>query len=266
MVSERERSVAKFISRFLPSNTLARIGYPPDRSGLVFPDNKSVIEDIKSKYGENSELAEIYSANKKYLIHKWHHYFHIYENYFSKFRSKSNLRLLEIGVSKGGSLQLWRKYFGEEATIFGIDVDPDCRKYNGLSGQVRIGSQDDNLFLKSVVEEMGGVDIIIDDGSHIMSHINASLDFLFPYLSNGGIYLVEDLHTCYWATFEGGYRSRKSFFETIMVLIDDMHRWYHLHSLKKPSISKNCTGIHIHDSIVVLEKNKTYMPQHSFIS
>ena len=159
---------------------------------------------------------------------------------------------------------MWRKYFGDSATIFGIDINPNCYKHNGVHGEVRIGSQDDKEFLESVVDEMGGIDIVLDDGSHKIHHIKRTLDILFPHLTKEGIYFIEDLHASYWANFGGGYNSKNNFFRNIVIdLINDMHRWYHFHSLKMEHISKDCSGIHIHDSILVLEKNKTFFPQHS---
>ena len=158
---------------------------------------------------------------------------------------------------------MWRKYFGDDAIIFGIDINPACENLNGLAGQVRIGSQTDEIFLESVVKEMGGIDIVLDDGSHHMEHIPATLKFLFPHLSYGGIYMIEDLHTAYWKRFGGGYRAKTNFFKFIMDLVDDIHHWYHANGLKKAVISKDCSGIHIHDSIVVLDKNKVHEPVHS---
>ena len=219
-------------------------------------------KDIKAKYGHSSDLLEFFATNRKYSIHKWHHYIPIYDRYFSAFRGRK-VRFLEIGVSKGGSLQMWRKYFGDDAVIFGIDIDPECKTLDGLAGQVRIGSQTDEQFLASVIQEMGGVDIILDDGSHHMDHISASLKFLYPHLSVGGIYMIEDLHTAYWKSFDGGYRTEKNVFGLIMEVVDDMHRWYHDEGVKQPAISQDCSGIHIHDSIVVLEKNRVYEPVHS---
>ncbi len=84
--------------------------------------------------------------------------------------------MLEIGVSKGGSLALWRKALGDRATIFGIDIDPKCAEFDGKFAKVRIGSQADASFLKSVVDEMGGVDLVLDDGSHVASHQRASFE------------------------------------------------------------------------------------------
>jgi hypothetical protein len=120
------------------------------------------------------------------------------------------------------------------------------------------------VFLDSVVEEMGGVDVILDDGSHRMEHVSGTLHHLFPRLSDGGIYMIEDLHTAYWRQFGGGYRRQTNFFlGCAMDLIDDMHHWYHANALKQAAISKDCSGIHIHDSLVVLEKNRVFSPVHS---
>lgn len=232
--------------------------------GFKFNEPLDIKKDIQKKYQHNSDLLEIFATNKDFTVNKWHHYIPLYERYFSPFRGRK-IRILEIGVWKGGSLKMWRKYFGDDAIIFGIDINPECNKFDGLDGQVRIGSQVDGPFLESVVKEMGGLDIVLDDGSHHMKHIPVSLKYLFPYLNNGGVYMIEDLHTSYSQTYGGGYRAKANFFEFLRDLVDDMHHWYHIKGLKQAVISKECTGIHIHDSIVVLEKNKVYEPVFSEI-
>jgi len=116
--------------------------------------NSDVKRDIKEKYEFDGELLDIFANNKAGIVHKWHHYIPLYDRYFSSFRGRK-IRFLEIGVSNGGSLQMWRKYFGDDAIIFGIDINPKCEKLNGLAGQVRIGSQTDHCFLESLVKEMG---------------------------------------------------------------------------------------------------------------
>ena len=222
-----------------------------------------IIRDIQQKYNYDGELLDIFAHINGAVVHKWHHYIPLYDRYFSPFRGQQ-VRFLEIGVGSGGSLQLWRKYFGDEAIIFGIDIDPECAKQNGIAGQVRIGSQTDHAFLQSVVKEMGGIDIVLDDGSHRMEHIPVTLKYLFPHLHYGGIYMIEDLHTAYWKRFGGGYHSKTNFFHGfVMDLIDDMHHWYHKKPLNQAAISTECSGIHIHDSILVLEKNRVFKPVHS---
>ena len=75
-----------------------------------------VKKDIQEKYGHNSELLELFANNKDFTVHKWHHYIPIYDRYFSSFRG-GKIRFLEIGVGEGGSLRMWRKYFGNNAII-----------------------------------------------------------------------------------------------------------------------------------------------------
>jgi len=223
-----------------------------------------VKRDIQEKYGHESDLLELFANNEGVVVHKWHHYIPLYDRYFSSFRGRK-VRLLEIGVSEGGSLKMWREYFGADAVIFGIDIDPECGRLDGSAGQVRVGSQVDCSFLGSVVKEMGGIDIVLDDGSHKMEHVRVTLQYLFRHLSYGGIYLIEDLHTAYWKSYGGGYRSKGNFFNFLRYLIDDMHHWYHANELKQAVISSECSGIHVHDSMVILEKNKVFAPVHSRI-
>lgn len=223
-----------------------------------------VLAQLKTEFGFEGDLAKIFSQNKGLKVHKWHHYIPLYEVYFGKYRG-TKVRFLEIGVSRGGSLAMWRQYFGPNAVIFGIDIDPECVNLGGVDAQIRIGSQDDPVFLESVIREMGGIDVVLDDGSHRMQHIDKSLKILFPKLSDGGVYFIEDLHTAYWPGYQGGYYSRKNFFRTVRTLVDDIHSWYHPFGKKLPEITEDLQGIHIHDSIVVLNKARKYPPKHSLI-
>ena len=220
--------------------------------------------DIVAKYGFEGELVDIFAGNRGHKLHKWHHYIPIYDRYFSRFRG-TEVKFLEIGVFKGGSMQVWRNYFGDQAAIFGIDIDPKCAVFDGLAGQVRIGSQDDPKFLKRVIDEMGGVDVVLDDGSHQMKHVNKTLRHLYPMLNDGGVYMVEDMHTAFWQKWGGGFRSLDNFFGTVQSIVEDMHHWYHAERIQIPQLQDAVSGIHIHDSIVVLEKGPVHRPTHSFV-
>jgi hypothetical protein len=229
---------------------------------FAFPKDADVLQDFVDKYGIASDLMKIYSSEKFPIVNKWHHYIPIYERYFEKYRGQ-RVRFLEIGVSEGGSLRMWREFFGPDAVIFGIDINQNCSELNGIHGQVRIGSQDDSSFLTAVVSEMGGVDVVLDDGSHDMAHIAASLRILFPQLKVGGTYLIEDLHTAYWRGFGGGYNSKDNFYRIVPSLIDDIHSWYHPYARRSALANDGVSSIHLHDSIIVLEKEKNYPPTHS---
>jgi len=200
----------------------------------------------------SSDLAKLFFAHHGRPIYKPLHYFDIYDRHFFKWRGKP-VRLLEIGVWQGGSLDLWRKYFGPQATIFGIDIDPDCAARADHPNQVRIGSQDDPEFLDRVVDEMGPPDIVLDDGSHIGRHQSASFHALFPRLAEGGLYVIEDLCTSYWPSHEGGFRKKSSGIELAKQVIDDMHAAYHFRRPKTPA-DEQIPAVHVYNSTVVIEK------------
>lgn len=237
-------------------------------------------EDAPAIISENldnasNELERIVYSNTDRRIFKWHHYLAVYDRYFapiknqvsslkskkgSLFAPNGQLRILEIGVQNGGSLQMWRKYFGPAAIIFGIDIDPQCAVFTDKNTEVRIGDQSDTHFLQSVIDEMGGIDIVIDDGSHIASHQLASFRALFPKLANGGVYICEDLHTSYWDGWEGGFRRPGSFIEIGKTIVDHMHEWYAGidTELNDMDLKKSVLAVAFYDSMVVIEKgNKT---------
>ena len=199
--------------------------------------------------------AEAFFTNEHQTATKWLHYLAIYDRIFGKYVDQP-IRFLEIGVCWGGSMNLWRKFFGEQATIFGVDIDPKCSEYNGISGQVRIGSQDDPAFLRSVVEEMGGVDVILDDGSHIGRHQRASFEALFPLLADGGLYVIEDLHSAYWADYEGGTGRPGTAIEYLKDKIDAMHRHYYSLADNTADRIPEIESIQFFDSIAVVEKRR----------
>ena len=232
--------------------------------GYYFAPKTGVARNITEKFGYDGAFLRIFTENRGVAVHKWHHYLPLYDHYFSRWRGKP-VRFLEIGVSKGGSLTMWRTYFGPDAVIFGIDIDPACAAFDGQSGQVRIGSQDDPAFLARVVAEMGGLDVVLDDGSHMMVHVEASLQALYPALSLGGCYMIEDLHAAYWPAFGGGLGRPANFLARLGRIFDDMHHWYHQGAINEPALADLVAGVHVHDSIVVFDKARVYPPSHTEI-
>ena len=249
----------KLFKRIIPNKVLSNFGYVGIRPKSFESHNMDIKEDIANKYHYDGPLLDIFALNQGLSVHKWHHYIPLYDRYFCQYRDQP-IKFLEIGVAEGGSLQMWRRYFGQDAVIFGIDIDPACEKFNNLDGQVRIGSQVDEQFLLDVIGEMGGVDIVLDDGSHHMQDIKTSFDYLYPTLNVGGTYIIEDLHTSYWQRYGGGYGVKNNFFNFIRDSIDDMHRWYHENAIKNSAIAESCSGVHIHDSMVVFEKETVFKP------
>ena len=98
-------------------------------------------------------LRQIYESHTGHLLNKWEHYIDIYDQYFSKYRNQE-IVFVEIGIAHGGSLQMWRKYFGEKAFIYGIDVNPECKQFETGNTKIFIGSQQDTVFLEQIKKEI----------------------------------------------------------------------------------------------------------------
>lgn len=223
-------------------------GFPGLDSFYRSPDKQMEVD-------YQGRTAELFFSNRDETVHKWLHYLPVYDRLLLPYVGKS-FRMLEIGVSRGGSLRLWRKLLGERAVIFGIDINPDCAAFDGKSGKVRIGSQDDPEFLRSVVAEMGGVDFVLDDGSHIASHQRASFDILFPLLAEGGTYVIEDLQTAYWPDWEGGLRRRGTAIEFLKDKIDEMHQHYQRGGVNSQERIPEIGSIEFIDSIAIITKRR----------
>ena len=231
--------------------------------------------------GDESDLG--LAANPVYQLwrtipqgHKWTHYFATYETVFAPHRS-GPMRVLEIGVFQGNSLQLWQKYFHHPDTVVvGIDIDPDCAQYDAPTAgrHVRIGSQADPEFLERVVEEFGPFDVIIDDGSHRSSHMIASFNALYRNgLKDDGIYFAEDLHANYWLPWRD---SRRAFIDLCKELLELMHAHYTSAWLDDwnresagaplevvvPEITLMIKEVRVFDSMVAIYKtNRQYLPR-----
>lgn len=202
-------------------------------------------------------LWQDFLTNDGKIIHKWVHYFPIYERHFEWFRNRS-VTFLEIGVFKGGSLKMWQRYFGPLARIVGIDIDEKCLAHEGNGISIRIGDQSDHFFLQSVIEEFGVPDIVLDDGSHQMDHITKSFDYLYPKMHKNSVYMVEDLHTAYWAEYGGGVTNPASFINVSKALIDRLNADHSRGAVPADDFTRNTFGISFYDSIVAFEKGDVW--------
>lgn len=201
----------------------------------------------------STDLWQDFLTNQGKVVDKWDHYFAIYERHFSWYQGRT-LTFLEIGVSKGGSLALWRHYFGPLCQVVGIDIDSECAKHERPGVAVRIGDQSDEGFLSQVIEEFGVPDIVLDDGSHQMRHISASFDFLYPRLPKNGVYMVEDLHCAYWEEYGGGIDAPDSFINRAKGFVDDLNADQSRGAVERNQITEETLAISFYPSAVVLEK------------
>ena len=189
-------------------------------------------------------------TNDGRTIHKWKHYFPAYERHFSRFIYRPVI-FWEIGCGKGGSLQMWKRFFGPLAQIVGIDIRPECMEFEEDQIAVCIGNQADKEFLNSILNEFGTPDAVLDDGSHKMAHVVATFRHLYPKLDRNGVYMVEDLHTAYIERYGGGLRRAGTFMELCKDLLDELNGKYaHIET----DFTDMTLSMHFYDSIAVFER------------
>lgn len=150
---------------------------------------------------------------------KFEHYFEIYDELFRPFFNKP-ITFVEIGVLDGGSLFMWRELFGAKARIIGIDLNPSALRWVEYGFEIYIGSQSDPNFLVKIANELGAVDIILDDGGHTYLQQLVSFKNLIDTINFDGLYVVEDTHTSY----SPGFGPKKfSFIEHTKIIIDEIN-------------------------------------------
>jgi SAM-dependent methyltransferase len=213
------------------------------------------------RHGRNNPLRSYFESNRGRLIHKWDHYFDIYHRHLSQFR-RQEVTVLEIGVFHGGSLQMWKKYFGRKARIIGLDVDERTRSLAEPRIDIVIGDQGDRAFLHKMGAQFGPFDIVIDDGGHTMKQQIRSFEELWPAVKDGGVYVVEDLHTSYWDEYGGGHLREGTFIEYAKRLIDTQHAWHAREGdgLHVDGFTRSIRGMHVYDSVIVFDKARVGRP------
>jgi len=209
-------------------------------------------------FGSNLKaLASIYGTDK------WgaHWYAQHYETHFASLRRKS-LNILEIGIGGakdelgGDSLRMWRTYF-PKGNVFGIDIYDKSANDESRIKTLR-GSQVDNSFLESVIERIGKIDIVIDDGSHKNEHVLHTFKFLFPRMSENGIYVIEDTQTSYWPSY-GGSSDDLNRSDTTMGFLKHLtdglnYCEYRIKDYKPSYFDKHIVAMHFYQNIVFIQK------------
>jgi hypothetical protein len=211
----------------------------------------------------NVRLARLFFEHDGKLTDKWEQYLGIYQGEMERFIAAGKpVRLLEIGVQNGGSLEVWSKFLPPGSAILGIDIDPAVGDLK-FAGNVRAFVADVNDVEK--VERGIGTepfDIIIDDGSHTSPDIVATFKSLFSKLAPGGKYFAEDLHCSYWKSHQGGLRLRSSAIEYFKDIVDGLNADHFEANdclsaeakIELPELGRQIARISFYDSVVVIEK------------
>lgn len=205
-----------------------------------------------------NELEKQFLESKDLSI-KWKKYFNVYEELFFKFKNKK-IVFVEIGIANGGSLKIWKNYFGKDAKIIGIDLNENCKKFEDLENDINviIGNQSSEKFWDDFFKKFGSVDVILDDGGHTnLDQITTAAKTL-PYINDGGFLVVEDTHTSYLKQYNSD--NKFSFINFTKKLIDDLNSNISLElsiKKKKYSLRELVYSYQFFESIVVFKVDRT---------
>ncbi len=190
----------------------------------------------------------------KYFSLKYINYFPIYDELLKKFRNKK-IVFVEIGVFSGGSLFMWRNFFGKKAKIIGVDLNPDIKRFKKYGFEISVGDQSSDKFWKKFFNKYGKVDVILDDGGHTNYQQIITVNNCIPNIKDGGILITEDVHTSYIK--DKWYNpSKRSFINYSKKLIDDINSRYPGIKKQKFSLNRYIYSIQNFESITVFNVDR----------
>ena len=188
--------------------------------------------------------------NSKLKSSKYEKYFNVYTKLFSNYIGKEII-FVEIGIDDGGSLEVWKNFFGDKAKIIGIDINPLCKQFENLNENIEviIGDQSSQTFWKNFFLNYGKVDIILDDGGHTNKQQIITASEVIPNINDNGLLLVEDTHSSYLKNFNSSFNL--SFINFCKTLIDDVNFKFSKNFQKKKfSLNDYIYSIQFYESFV----------------
>ena len=201
---------------------------------------------------KNSDLYKLYQ-NSPYRSVKHSGYFQVYEQIFRNFID-SKFTFVEVGIHNGGSLFMWREFFGKDARIIGIDLNPKAKQFEKYGFEIFIGDQSSKKFWSNFYNEVGNIDILLDDGGHTYEQQIVSVVSSIDFINNNGMIVVEDTHTSYIKKF--GYPSKHTFINWAKKLIDNINSRSEDVTVQNPIFKNIIHSIEFFESIVVFKVNK----------
>jgi Methyltransferase domain len=258
----RERAVGAGLDR----NRLLRNGYRASASAWYFargyryarrlaPPAPTALANPRAA-GELEEYFDTHNEGPGML--KWRHYFEIYERHLARFRGRQ-VNVVEIGVLGGGSLEMWRRYLGEQSHIIGIDIDEESRRFQKPGVDIVIGNQEDPAFWSSFLSSSPAIDIVIDDGGHQPEQQAVTLECLLPHIRAGGVYLCEDIHgpfQPFHSMIDGLARSLSD------IMITDVER----PRVPASALHLHVESVHRYPLLTVIEKRASRVEDYTLVS
>jgi 23S rRNA U2552 (ribose-2'-O)-methylase RlmE/FtsJ len=212
---------------------------------------------------ERKNLIKKYFFKSKNYSIKYRKYFSVYNDLFKKYINQK-IVFIEIGVFNGGSLDLWRNFFGEKARIIGVDLNPDCKKFKKKGIEIFIGDQSDPKFWKSFFKKIGKADIVLDDGGHTNAQQIVTAASCIPNIKNNGMHVCEDTHTSYMQEYDNP--SKYSFIQYTKKLIDDVNFTFPNLFKFKVSLNKFIYSIQTYESVVCFHVDRARCKINNLVS
>lgn len=198
--------------------------------------------------------------NSRYLSEKHSTYFETYDRLFSKYVNKP-ITFVEIGVLEGGSLFMWRDFFGPDARIIGIELNPNAKKWEDHGFEIFIGSQSDKNFWNKFQSKVGNIDVLLDDGGHTYEQQIITTEMMLNSINDGGMLVVEDTHTSYM----NGFGPKKySFMKYVYKMSDAINSRFK--TLSGSNGDQRVLSIEIFESIVAFHVDKKKSSLKSFVA
>ena len=220
------------------------------KAGMRFASDLPVIRPDSVPAPTAGPLREFFDNRREGPgVWKWLQYFDAYERHLAKFRGRQ-FTLLEIGVYSGGSLDMWREYFGPGCSIIGVDIEPSCRVYERPGVRILIGNQAEPAFWAAA--DLPPLDLVIDDGGHEPEMQRVTLEALLPRIRPGGVYVCEDVHRrgdLFGAFVHGLCDSMNAMDEARVDLTDPERRYV----CRATGLQAIASSIHLYPFLVLIE-------------
>ena len=208
---------------------------------------------FKKEISHNNDVFKCFLNAEKFSL-KWDTYFEVYDKIFKKFRGKK-ITFVEVGVFSGGSLFMWKKYFGENARIIGIDLNPKAKELEKYGFEIYIGNQSLPNFWNNFYKDIGKIDVLLDDGGHKnIQQINTVHNSL-NHINNEGLIVVEDTHSSYLKEFKNP--SKFSFINYANKVIELINRRSSMINKNLNDYSKKVYSVSFFESITVFAINES---------
>jgi hypothetical protein len=207
------------------------------------------------------QKLDIYASyqKSKYLSVKHSSYFQVYEDLLSRFRNRK-FTFVEVGVLNGGSLFMWRDYFGPEARIIGVELNPLAKRWESAGFEIHIGSQSNPQFWQDFFAKVGDVDVILDDGGHTNEQQIVTSHHCIPHIRDQGMLIIEDTH-CSYLKKNFGNPSKYSFINYSKRIVDRINTRFPSLHVTDDAYSGTVYSVAAYESIVCfhIDREKSFV-------